>query len=124
MEQVDPANDGYMRDCAEGQAGYMVCRGGNVMRAYVKNDEGTNRVLRDGWYLGLLDVAFSSRIPTTGWRTSTGSDGTRRSSSAGGANYVRPDQRGTLAVSSRSATAFPATISTSRRRGAPPGQRA
>ena len=66
VEQVDPANDGYMRDCAEGQAGYMVCRGGNVMRAYVKNDEGTTRVLRDGWYLGLLDVAFRLTNPDDG----------------------------------------------------------
>jgi acyl-CoA synthetase (AMP-forming)/AMP-acid ligase II len=66
VEQVDPTKEGYMRECAEGQSGYMVCRGGNVMKAYVKNDEGTDRVLRDGWYLGLLDIAFRLTNPDDG----------------------------------------------------------
>lgn len=66
VEQVDPEKEGYLRDCAEGQPGYLICRGGNVMTAYVGDDEGTGRVLREGWYLGLLDVAFRCVHPQDG----------------------------------------------------------
>lgn len=66
VEQIDPEKEGYMQDCVEGQAGYMVSCGGNLMKSYVKNDEATERVLREGWYLGLLDVAFYLRNPKDG----------------------------------------------------------
>jgi len=66
VEQVDPEKEGYMRDCLEGEAGYMITAGGNTMTSYVKNEEGTQRVLRDGWYLGLLDVAFQLTNPDDG----------------------------------------------------------
>ncbi len=66
VKQVDPQKDGYMSDCTEGEAGYMVCRGSNVMKEYVKNEDGTERVLRGGWYLGLLDVAFQLKNPDDG----------------------------------------------------------
>ncbi len=68
VEAVDPDKEGYLRDCAEGRPGYLICRGGNVMTGYVQDEEGTRRVLREGWYLGLLDVAFWLPNPQDGQR--------------------------------------------------------
>ncbi len=68
VEEVDPDKEGYLRDCAEGRPGYMICRGENVMTGYVRDEEGSRRVLREGWYLGLLDVAFGLTHPQDGQR--------------------------------------------------------
>ena len=50
---------GYFVDCAEGEPGYLITRGGNVMHGYVKDEQATRKVLhQDGWYTGLGDVCF------------------------------------------------------------------
>ena len=44
---------------AEGQPGYLVCRGGNIMSGYVNNDEATAKAIHDeGWYTNLGDIVF------------------------------------------------------------------
>lgn len=44
--------------CEPGECGYLVTRGGNLMRGYVGNEKATAAVLVDGWYSGLKDVGF------------------------------------------------------------------
>jgi acyl-CoA synthetase (AMP-forming)/AMP-acid ligase II len=80
---------GYFADCDEGEPGYLITRGQNVMAGYVKDEESTAAVLHEGgWYSGLGDVCF--------WLTN-GEDGRRdyywmsRESALlirGGANYA------------------------------------
>nr|WP_243436271.1 class I adenylate-forming enzyme family protein [Acanthopleuribacter pedis] len=45
-------------ECEPGECGYLVTRGGNLMRGYIGNAEATAAVLVDGWYSGLKDVGF------------------------------------------------------------------
>jgi len=52
---------GFLVDRKAGQPGYLITRGRNVMSGYVGDDEATARVLADGWYTGLGDVAFRLR---------------------------------------------------------------
>ena len=78
----------YLIDCEEGEPGYVITRGGNLMSGYVKDEEATREVMHeDGWYSGLRDICF--------WLTSD-ADGERdyywmtRDSAMlirGGANY-------------------------------------
>jgi acyl-CoA synthetase (AMP-forming)/AMP-acid ligase II len=59
VRAADPGDDGYFVDCAEGEPGRFITRGGNVMQGYVKDADATRRVLDDdGWYSGLGDVGF------------------------------------------------------------------
>ena len=52
-------DDGYLVDCDEGEPGYLITRGENLMSGYVKNPEATREVMHeDGWYSGLRDVCF------------------------------------------------------------------
>ena len=49
----------YFVDCVEGEPGYLITRGSNLMLAYVKDDESTKEVMHDsGWYTGLHDICF------------------------------------------------------------------
>ncbi len=89
VRSANRGEEDYFVDCAEGEAGRLITRGDNVMQGYVKDPEGTRRVLHDdGWYSGLGDVCF--------WLTSD-NDGVRdyywmsRESALlvrGGANYA------------------------------------
>lgn len=46
-------------DCCEGQPGYIVTKGGHVMRGYVNQPALTkDAVSEDGWYLRLGDIGF------------------------------------------------------------------
>ena len=54
----DDAN--YLVSCSEGQPGYLITKGGHVMRGYVgKADLTDQAVTADGWYLQLGDIGFT-----------------------------------------------------------------
>jgi acyl-CoA synthetase (AMP-forming)/AMP-acid ligase II len=59
VRSVMPGSPHYFVDCEEGEPGYLIARGGNVMQKYVKNDVDTHKVLHDGgWYTGFGDICF------------------------------------------------------------------
>lgn len=55
---VDRVSEFFLKDCDDGQPGYLITRGANLMTAYVANPEATARSFQDGWYLNLGDVGF------------------------------------------------------------------
>ncbi|HUV38733.1 MAG TPA: class I adenylate-forming enzyme family protein [Planctomycetota bacterium] len=59
VRAVVRGRDGYLVDCDEGEPGYLITRGDNVMSGYVKDPEATREVMHEGgWYSGLRDVCF------------------------------------------------------------------
>ena len=50
--------DHFMEPCAEGEEGYIVARGGNLMKGYLGDPRATEAVLHEGWYLGFGDIGF------------------------------------------------------------------
>jgi acyl-CoA synthetase (AMP-forming)/AMP-acid ligase II len=58
VRAVDRGMAGFMEECGEGEPGYLILRGGSVMKGYLKDEEASGRVLLDGWYLGFRDIAF------------------------------------------------------------------
>ena len=53
----DDAN--YLVSCSEGQPGYLITKGGHVMRGYVGGSNFSEQaVTADGWYLRLGDIGF------------------------------------------------------------------
>ncbi len=66
VASVDPDSDDFLRPRPEGAPGYLAIRGDNVMSGYVNQPQETRRVLRDGWYLGLMDVGFWLRNESDG----------------------------------------------------------
>ena len=60
---------GYLVDCAEGEPGYVITRGGNLMSGYVKDEAATHDVMHeDGWYSGLRDICFRLTSEADGGR--------------------------------------------------------
>ena len=59
VQGIDPNRPGFLETCLEGQPGYLITRGKNLMHAYVKDPDASCRVLQHGWYTGLLDIGFS-----------------------------------------------------------------
>jgi len=51
---------GFLKPCAEGEAGRLVTRGRNLMSGYVGDDEATSKAFdsESGWYLNLGDVCY------------------------------------------------------------------
>ena len=48
-----------MEDCLEGQPGYIITKGGHVMKGYVNQPKLTvEAISKDGWYLNLGDMGF------------------------------------------------------------------
>jgi acyl-CoA synthetase (AMP-forming)/AMP-acid ligase II len=69
VRSISPERDDYLVQCEEGEPGYLITRGDNVMECYVKDPDGTRRVVcEDGWYTGLGDVGFWLRDEVTGQR--------------------------------------------------------
>jgi len=67
VRSIDRDEQDYFVDCAEGEPGYLITRGGNLMSGYVKDEESTKEVLHDaGWYTGLRDICFSLANEATG----------------------------------------------------------
>jgi acyl-CoA synthetase (AMP-forming)/AMP-acid ligase II len=98
----------HMVECDNGEPGWLVVKGDNLMGGYVKNDEATAKAMSaDGWYLNLGDMCF--------WRTNSSSDGGKdyfwqsRDSALlikGGSNYAY-DARLPTEIRSRGCHWFP-----------------
>lgn len=88
VRSVNPNDDDFLQLCDEGESGFFITKGGNLMTAYVADKAATKAVFAQGWYLGLLDIGFYLTDTTDGqanfyWRS--------RSSTLlirGGANYA------------------------------------
>eukprot|EP01039_Chlorochromonas_danica_P010169 gene10169-11253_t len=64
VKGVLPTNDEtYLRDCEEGEPGYLITRGGHIMAGYVNVPTGSDVITVEGWYLRLGDVGFFLRSP-------------------------------------------------------------
>jgi acyl-CoA synthetase (AMP-forming)/AMP-acid ligase II len=66
VRSITAGEDGFLVDQQEGEPGYLITRGENVMSGYVGNPEATAAVLPQGWYTGLRDVAFRLCNPEDG----------------------------------------------------------
>lgn len=66
VQAIEPGQPGFLKDQAEGQPGYLITRGDNLMGGYVGDPAATAAVLPEGWYTGLRDVAFRLRNPADG----------------------------------------------------------
>ena len=58
VKSVDKTNPDYFKEVEPGIPGYIVTRGGNVMKGYVNKPEETAKVFDDSWYLNLGDIGF------------------------------------------------------------------
>ncbi len=59
VRSITRSDEDYFVDCDEGEQGYLITRGDNLMREYVKNADATYEALHDGgWYTGLKDICF------------------------------------------------------------------
>jgi len=63
---VDPRSPHFMAPRGEGEAGYLIVRGDNLMQGYLGDPQATAAVFHDGWYTGLLDVGFWLKNPEDG----------------------------------------------------------
>lgn len=61
VKAIDPGEEGYMAPCAEGEPGYLVTQGANIMKGYLGPRENTEAVFREEWYTGLRDIVFTRR---------------------------------------------------------------
>ena len=67
VKAIDRKESEYFEDCAEGEPGYLVTRGKNLMSGYLGNPEATKEVFHDeGWYSGLKDICFYLKNPNDG----------------------------------------------------------
>lgn len=58
VKAIDSENPDFLVACAEGEVGYLITTGNNLMLNYVSNPRETQAVMADGWYLGLKDKVF------------------------------------------------------------------
>lgn len=58
VKGIDPGGPGFMVRCGEGEAGYLVSRGGHIMKGTVQDSSGSRALVHDGWYLGFRDIGF------------------------------------------------------------------
>lgn len=66
VKSATPGEPGYMRQCGPDQEGYLVARGGNIMKEYLENDQSTDEVIHSGWYSGFGDICFYLLNPHDG----------------------------------------------------------
>ena len=59
VKSIDPESKDYFQPCEDGEPGYLITQGPNIMSYYVDNQEGTKAVFRKGWYTGLKDIVFT-----------------------------------------------------------------
>ena len=55
---IQPDRPDFMKARGEGEPGYIVTRGANLMHNYVNNPEATEAVFAKDWYTGLQDIGF------------------------------------------------------------------
>ena len=58
VRNVVQGENHFMEPCAEGEEGYIIARGGNLMKGYLGDPRATEAVLHEGWYLGFGDIGF------------------------------------------------------------------
>jgi acyl-CoA synthetase (AMP-forming)/AMP-acid ligase II len=66
VKSIEPGSQNYMHPCEIGEPGYLITQGPNIMSYYVGDAEATKAVFREGWYIGLKDIAFTLRNSTDG----------------------------------------------------------
>jgi len=65
---IDPEGPHFMVQCREGEAGYLVSRGGHIMKGTVQDEGGLPSDVHDGWYVGFRDIGFFLQDPLDGQR--------------------------------------------------------
>ncbi len=58
VKSISLEDKNFMKDCEEGEPGYIVTKGSNLMSKYVNEPEATEAVFFDSWYTGLKDICF------------------------------------------------------------------
>jgi acyl-CoA synthetase (AMP-forming)/AMP-acid ligase II len=67
VKAIDRQELDYFKKSKEGEPGYLVTRGKNLMTGYLGNPEATEEVFHDGgWYSGLKDICFYLKNPNDG----------------------------------------------------------
>ena len=70
VKSIERGSAGYLRECAPGEPGMLVCRGGNLMSGYIGLPEAATAKVIDraagGWYTNLGDVCFYLPSPPSG----------------------------------------------------------
>ena len=59
VNSIDRNSEDFLKDIPPGMPGYLIVRGGNVMKGYVGDQAATRDVFEAGWYLGLKDICFA-----------------------------------------------------------------
>ncbi len=68
FKSIRPGEPDFMVPVNEGEPGYIVTRGANLMTDYVNDPEATRAVFIRGWYTGLMDVGYFLINPQDGER--------------------------------------------------------
>lgn len=61
VKSTHPERDDYMHECQIGEPGYLITQGPNIMSGYVDDAKATEAAFKEGWYVGLRDIAFALR---------------------------------------------------------------
>ena len=59
VKSIQPEKADFMQECAPGEPGYIVVKGGNLMNGYSRQPEKTRAVFHEHWYIGLNDIGFT-----------------------------------------------------------------
>ncbi|MFH1169693.1 MAG: class I adenylate-forming enzyme family protein [Chloroflexota bacterium] len=59
VRAIEPDSPDYFAPCDIAEPGYLIAQGANVMSHYVGEAEATEAAFREGWYIGLRDIAFT-----------------------------------------------------------------
>ena len=58
VRSCEPDSNSYMENCEEGEPGFLVTRGENLLTGYANEATGMDSVFHNGWYTGLGDTGF------------------------------------------------------------------
>lgn len=62
VKSVQKGDALYMTEVEEGEPGYLICRGKNVMSQYIKNPEATEKAIHSydsaSWYTAFGDICY------------------------------------------------------------------
>ncbi|MFA0887861.1 MAG: AMP-binding protein [Synergistales bacterium] len=65
---IDSAGSDFMAECGEGSPGYLISRGGHIMKGTVQEEGRSSSAVHDGWYVGFRDIGFYLRDAQDGQR--------------------------------------------------------
>lgn len=88
VRAIDPDHKQFMQVCDEGEMGFFVTAGHNLMQDYVGDPVATNQVLTEDWYTGLKDKGFWLANETDGEKDYYWFGRTSNLLIRGGANYA------------------------------------